>query len=105
MAEDEIQQQLQKIQEKNCKQDESMNEVFEKFERLKEEILEIKEAIADFRRNMNNGWKNDLVAMVIKATLGIRQTKTVGFWDWVKVAFSAAFFVGIIELLKIILTR
>jgi hydrogenase maturation factor len=34
MGEDEIQQQLQKIQEKNCKQDESMNEVFEKFERL-----------------------------------------------------------------------
>jgi hypothetical protein len=84
-----ISKELQKIQEENKKFD--------------TEITSIKNDLMSLRNHLDNGWKNDLVAMVVKATLGINQTKTKGFWDWIKGAFTVAFFLGIFELIKFIM--
>jgi len=98
---------IEKAQKVNSGQEKILDGMTQQFEKMdgdvKKEISTIKKAIDDFKNNMNNGWKNDLVAMVIKATLGINQTKTKGFWDWIKGAFTVAFFLGIFELIKFIM--
>jgi hypothetical protein len=86
---------LYKIQEENLIQ----------FKKIDEEIETIKNDVTSLRHHLDNGWKNDLVTRVIEATLNIKRDSRRGFWDWVKVAFSAAFFIGILELIKFLAQR
>ena len=98
---------LKKIREENEQQDTRLNNFMIEAKQydsdVKKEMTEIKNDIGTLRNHLDNGWKNDLVIKVIEATLNLKQTRTTGFWVWVKGAFTAAFFLGMFELIKYIM--